>query len=61
MVEIARASHPDLKVLYMTGYDDTSCPSGSLELNRHVLTKPFAMKDLASRNQGNYRLIRAIW
>jgi CheY-like chemotaxis protein len=50
MVEIARVSHPDLKVLYMTGYDDILVPSpGHSERDGSVLTKPFAMRELATR------------
>jgi PAS domain S-box-containing protein len=50
MVEIARASHPDLKVLYMTGYDDILVPAPDhSEPDRLVLTKPFAMRELANR------------
>jgi PAS domain S-box-containing protein len=52
MVKAARASHPDLKVLYMTGYDDILMfPSEHPDPDRRVLTKPFVLRELASRTK----------
>jgi PAS domain S-box-containing protein len=50
MVDAARTSRPDLKVLFITGYADNATIShGQLEPGMHILTKPFAMDRLAER------------
>jgi PAS domain S-box-containing protein len=50
MVEAARASRPDLEVLFITGYAENALiGNGQLEPGMHVMTKPFAMETLASR------------
>jgi len=50
MVDAARTSRPDLKVLFITGYaDNAAIGNGHLEPGMHVLTKPFVMENLAAR------------
>jgi CheY-like chemotaxis protein len=50
MVDAARATRPDLKVLFITGYAENAVlGNGYLEPRMHVLTKPFAMEALATR------------
>ena len=50
MVDAARISRPDLKVLFITGYaDNAAIGNGNLEPGMHVLTKPFVMENLAAR------------
>jgi len=45
MVDAARASRPDLKVLFITGYaEDAVLGNGHLEPGMAVLTKPFAIE-----------------
>jgi CheY-like chemotaxis protein len=45
-----RASRPDLKVLFMTGYaENAAMASGFLEPGMAMITKPFAMDVLAGR------------
>jgi signal transduction histidine kinase/CheY-like chemotaxis protein/PAS domain-containing protein len=52
MADAARAVRPDLKVLFITGYADNSIVgSGRLDDNMYVMTKPFAMDQLAVRIQ----------
>ena len=44
VADAARALRPDLKVLFITGYAETTLLNhGHLEPGMHVLTKPFAM------------------
>lgn len=41
---------PDLKVLFITGYaENAAVGNGLLEPGMEVMTKPFAMTDLASK------------
>ena len=50
MVDAARRSRSDLKVLFITGYaENAAIGNGYLEPGMHVLTKPFAMEKLAAR------------
>jgi PAS domain S-box-containing protein len=50
MADAARASRPDLKVLFITGYAENAVLShGHLDPGMHVMTKPFAMEALATR------------
>jgi PAS domain S-box-containing protein len=50
MIDAARESRPDLKVLFITGYaQNAAIGNGHLEPGMHVLTKPFAMEKLAAR------------
>lgn len=46
----ARERRPDLKVLFMTGYaENAAVAQGFLEPGMEMLTKPFAIEDLAGR------------
>jgi DNA-binding response OmpR family regulator len=48
--EAARLDRPDLKVLFITGYAENAVLShGHLDPGMHILTKPFAMDELARR------------
>jgi CheY-like chemotaxis protein len=50
MVDAARISRPDLKVLFITGYaDNAAIGNGHVERGMHVMTKPFVMENLAAR------------
>ncbi|WP_250528419.1 response regulator [Caballeronia sp. GAWG2-1] len=50
MIEQARKSHPDLKVLFITGYAQQQVSLGQqLNQNAQVLTKPFVMNALLER------------
>jgi CheY-like chemotaxis protein len=50
LADAGRALRPDLKVLFVTGYAENAVVgNGHLEPGMHVLTKPFAMDELASR------------
>jgi PAS domain S-box-containing protein len=50
MADAARQTRPDLKVLFITGYTTTvAVGDARLERGIHVLTKPFAMDQLALR------------
>jgi CheY-like chemotaxis protein len=50
LVEAARQSRPDLKVLFITGYAENAViGNGILEPGMHVLSKPFSLEHLASR------------
>ncbi len=50
MADAARQTRPKLKVLFITGYaENAAIGNGRLEHGMHVLTKPFAMDNLASR------------
>ncbi|MGI4976517.1 MAG: ATP-binding protein [Janthinobacterium lividum] len=50
VADAARVARPGLKVLFITGYAESSVLShGHLEPGMHVLTKPFAMEALAGR------------
>ena len=50
LADAARVGRPDLKVLFITGYAETSVLSGGdLDPGMHILTKPFELKVLARR------------
>ena len=50
VADVGREIRPGLKVLFITGYADNAVLShGHLDPGMHVMTKPFAMKALASR------------
>ncbi len=50
MADAARGKRPHLKVLFITGYaENAAVGSGHLEPGMHVLSKPFAMEQLAAR------------
>jgi PAS domain S-box-containing protein len=50
LAEIARASRPDLKVLFVTGYAENATFQGDfLDLGMDMLTKPFALDDLGAK------------
>ncbi len=50
MADAARVSRPGLKVLFITGYaESTLLTDGQMEPGMAVLTKPFAVDALASR------------
>ena len=50
LADAGRTLRPGLKVLFITGYaENAAVGNGHLEPGMHVLTKPFAMEDLASR------------
>jgi CheY-like chemotaxis protein len=50
MADAARATRPELKVLFMTGYaENAALASGFLEPGMAMITKPFAIEALATR------------
>ncbi|MDB6002120.1 MAG: histidine kinase [Rhizobacter sp.] len=50
VVDAARLERPDLRVLFMTGYaENAALSAGFLEPGMAMITKPFAMENLASR------------
>ena len=50
MAGTARRNRPDLKVLFITGYaENAAVRNGHLEPGMQVLSKPFAMDQLAAR------------
>jgi PAS domain S-box-containing protein len=50
LAEIARASRPDLKVLFVTGYAENATFRGDfLDAGMDMLTKPFALDDLGAK------------
>ena len=50
MADAARASRPDLKVLFITGYaENAAVGNGQLAPGMAVLTKPFPMEAMAAR------------
>jgi CheY-like chemotaxis protein len=50
MADIARKKRPKLKVLFITGYaENAAISNGHLEPGMHVMSKPFAMDQLAAR------------
>ena len=53
VADAARALRPGLKVLFITGYaENAAVGNGHLEPGMAVMTKPFAMDDLAGRIRG---------
>jgi DNA-binding response OmpR family regulator len=50
LAEIARASRPDLKVLFVTGYAENAAIRGDfLDPGMDMLTKPFALDALGAK------------
>jgi len=50
LADAARIKRPDLKVLFITGYAENAVVgNGHLDPGMHVMTKPFAMDNLAER------------
>jgi PAS domain S-box-containing protein len=50
MADAARVGRPDLKILFITGYAENAVVgNGHLDPGMHVMTKPFAMEELANR------------
>jgi DNA-binding response OmpR family regulator len=50
LAEIARASRPDLKVLFVTGYAEDARSRGDfLEPGMDMMTKPFALDELGTK------------
>ena len=50
VADAARVLRPELKVLFITGYAENAVVgNGHLDPGMELLTKPFAMEDLASR------------
>jgi PAS domain S-box-containing protein len=50
MVDAARATRPDLKVLFITGYaENAAITNGHLDPGMQVMSKPFSMEKLAAR------------
>jgi two-component SAPR family response regulator len=50
VAEAARALRPDLSILFITGYAENAVLNhGHVEHGMEVLTKPFAIEDLANR------------
>ncbi len=53
LADAARTLRPQLKTLFITGYAGNAViRDGHLERGMHVLTKPFAMEELASKIKG---------
>jgi CheY-like chemotaxis protein len=53
LADAARQWRPDLKVLFITGYDASAAVgNGRMERDMQVMTKPFAIETLAARVQG---------
>ena len=51
LADAARAERPDVKVLFMTGYADSSLIETVLPEGFGLITKPFDLDDLAARAQ----------
>lgn len=50
LADAARIKRPDLKILFITGYAENAVVgNGHLDPGMHVMTKPFAMDNLAER------------
>ena len=50
VADAARVLRPELKVLFITGYaENAAVGAGHLDPGMEILTKPFAMDDLAQR------------
>jgi DNA-binding response OmpR family regulator len=53
LADTARLRHPNLKVLFVTGYAETAAVGSSLmEQGIQVMTKPFALAALVAKIQG---------
>jgi DNA-binding response OmpR family regulator len=51
LAEAAREQRPDMKVLFMTGYADSSLLENVLPEGFGLITKPFDLEELAARAQ----------
>ena len=51
LADAARAQRPDMKVLFMTGYADSSLLENVLPEGFGLITKPFDLDDLTARAQ----------
>jgi DNA-binding response OmpR family regulator len=51
LAEAARVQRPDMKVLFMTGYADSTLLENVLPEGFGLITKPFDLEDLAARAQ----------
>jgi CheY-like chemotaxis protein len=51
LADAARAQRPDMKVLFMTGYADSTLLENVLPEGFGLITKPFDLEDLAARAQ----------
>jgi DNA-binding response OmpR family regulator len=51
LADQARAEHPDMKVLFMTGYTDSALLGGVLPAGFGIITKPFDLDDLTAQAQ----------
>ena len=50
VADAARLSRPELKILFVTGYaENAAVGNGHLDRGMEVITKPFAMVDLANK------------
>ncbi|WP_417791928.1 PAS domain-containing protein [Stutzerimonas xanthomarina] len=49
LADIAREHRPGLRVLFMTGYAEQAISSGFLDAGMDMISKPFAIDDLATR------------
>jgi CheY-like chemotaxis protein len=49
LAERARALRPGLKILFMTGYGEPQLEDGPLPQGVDLITKPFALNELAAR------------
>ena len=49
MIEILRQLHPDLRVLFMSGYVGDECLANALTTNTEFLQKPFTVIDLMAK------------
>ena len=51
LADAVRAQRPDIKVLFMTGYADSTLLENALPEGFGLITKPFDLDDLAARAQ----------
>src|SRR5262249_39278091 len=52
LADAARAAHPHLKIMFITGYAENAVFNyGHIERGMEVMTKPFAVEELAARVQ----------
>ncbi|MDB5461171.1 MAG: histidine kinase [Caulobacteraceae bacterium] len=49
LAEQARGHKPELKILFMTGYADSTLVDGALPAGIDLITKPFDLDDLAAK------------
>ena len=58
LAEQARAHRPEIKVLFMTGYADSSLIEQALPEGFGLIIKPFDLDDLTARAQALVGLVR---